>query len=75
MRPEEIKEQINGSKLPEKLLLVEDILDTIAASSSEIPMPEWQEAALDRRYRDYQQGTPELHDWRTVHEVLREKHK
>ncbi len=75
MRPEEIKEQINGLNLSEKLLLVEDIWDSIAASGSEIPIPEWQITELDRRYRDYQRGTPELHDWQAVHEGLREKYK
>ena len=75
MRPEEIKAQINGLNLSEKLLLVEDIWDSIAATSPEIPIPDWQKTELDRRYRDYQQGTVQLHDWQTVHEGLREKYK
>jgi len=40
MRPKEIKEQINGLNLSEKLLLVEEIWDSIAASNPEIPLPE-----------------------------------
>lgn len=75
MRPGEIKNEINRLNLSEKLLLVEDIWDSIAASSSELAMPTWQETELDRRYRDYQQGALELHDWQAVHEGLREKYK
>ena len=42
MKPEQIKDEINRLELSEKLLLVEDIWDSIATSNSEIPMPEWQ---------------------------------
>ncbi len=38
MRPDEITKL----ELSEKLRLVEDIWDSIAASNSELPMPEWQ---------------------------------
>jgi len=74
MRPEEVKEQINGLNLSEKLLLVVDIWDSIAAGSPEIPMPAWQKRELDRRYCDYRQGTVELHDWQAVHESVRKKY-
>lgn len=75
MKAEEIKEQISGLNLSEKLLLVEEIWDSIAASSSALPMPEWQKIELERRYEDYRQGTVQLHDWQAVHESLREKYK
>ncbi len=75
MRPEEIKEEINKLDLSEKLLLVEDIWDSIAQSNSVLPMPEWQKAELDRRYREYKEGKLELHDWSSVHENLRNKYK
>ncbi|WP_245561981.1 addiction module protein [Lamprocystis purpurea] len=42
--------------LSEKLLLVEDIWDSIAASSPDLPLPEWQKKELDKRYSDYQRG-------------------
>jgi hypothetical protein len=41
MRPEEIKQEMNKLNLAEKLLLVEDIWDSIAQGNSELPMPEW----------------------------------
>ena len=50
MKSEKIKQEINKLNLAEKLLLVEDIWDSIAQSNSELPMPEWQKLELDKRY-------------------------
>lgn len=75
MRPDQIKDEINELELSEKLILVEDIWDSIAASNAEIPMPEWQKQELDKRYKEYQEGKLELHDWESVHEGLRDKYK
>jgi len=75
MRPEKIKDEISKLELSEKLLLVEDVWDSIAASNSELPMPEWQKKELDRRYQQYKEGKLDLHDWKMVHEELREKYK
>lgn len=75
MRAEQIKIEIEGLELSEKLLLVEDLWDSIAASNSELPMPEWQKEELNRRYKEYQQGKLELHDGKSVHEELRGKYK
>ena len=43
MRSEQIKDEISRLGLSEKLLLVEDIWDSIATSNSEIPMATWQD--------------------------------
>lgn len=75
MRPEEIKQEINKLNLSEKLLLVEDIWDSIALGNSELPMPEWQKLELDKRYNDYKAGGLNLHDWQSIHEDLRNKYK
>ena len=75
MRPDQIKDEINELELSEKLILVEDIWDSIAASNAEIPIPEWQKQELDKRYKEYQEGKQELHDWESVHEGLRDKYK
>jgi putative addiction module component (TIGR02574 family) len=75
MRLEEIKDEIGRMELSEKLLLVEDIWDSIAASNSEIPMAEWQKQELDKRYKEYCNGKLELHDWQSVHNSLRNKYK
>jgi putative addiction module component (TIGR02574 family) len=75
MRPDQIKYEIDRLDLSEKLFLVEDIWDSIATSNSEIPMPEWQKQELDRGYKEYKEGNYGLHDWKAVHEDLRDKHK
>jgi putative addiction module component (TIGR02574 family) len=75
MRPEEIKQEINKLNLAEKLLLVEDIWDSIAKGNLELPMPEWQKQELDKRYKEYKAGKQNLHDWQSVHEDLRNKYK
>ncbi|WP_287373312.1 addiction module protein [Prosthecochloris sp.] len=75
MRAEQIKLEIDGLELSEKLFLVEDLWDSIAASNSELTMPEWQKQELNRRYKEYQQEKLELQDWKSVHEELRGKNK
>ncbi len=71
MRPHELKKEIDQLGLPEKLLLVEDIWDSIAANNHMLPMPEWQKTELDNRYAVYQNGKTDLHSWQGVHEALR----
>lgn len=75
MRPEEIKSEVNKLALAEKLLLVEDIWDSIAADNEQMPLPLWQKRELDRRYQDYKANKLELHDWEDVHAALRDRHK
>ena len=75
MRPDEIKNEIERMPLSQKLLLVEDIWDSIAADNSDIPISEWQVMELDKRYKNYSEEKLELHDWQTVHNELRNKHK
>ena len=75
MRLEEIKNEIIKLELSEKLLLVEELWDSIAASNSELPMPEWQKNELDKRYREYKEGKLELIDWKVAHKELREKYE
>ncbi|MCK5680349.1 addiction module protein [bacterium] len=75
MRPEEIKIEIDRLALSEKLLLVEDVWDSIAIGNFELPMPEWQKKELDRRYQEYKRGKLNLYDWETTHSELRGKYK
>ena len=63
--------EIDHLGLSEKLLLVEDIWDSIAKENQNLPMPEWHKRGLDIRYREYREGKAELHDWRSVHSELR----
>jgi putative addiction module component (TIGR02574 family) len=75
MKADQIRSEIENLELSEKLRLVEEIWDSIAASNSELPMPDWQKKELDKRYNEYKEGKLKLHDWRSVHEDLRKKYK
>ena len=75
MRPNEIIKEIDKLNLSDKLILVEDIWDSIARSNAELPMPEWQKVELEKRYCEYKSGKFNLHDWKEVHKGLRKKHK
>jgi len=72
METDRIASEIKKLSLPQKLILAQDIWDSIALEGDRLPMPEWQKSELDRRYSQYKQGKMELHDWREVHEELRE---
>ncbi len=71
MRLNEIIRETDNLGLPEKLTLVESIWDSIARNNAELPMQEWQKSELDKRYSDYKNGELKLHDWKGVHEELR----
>jgi|APSaa5957512622_1039677.scaffolds.fasta_scaffold278560_1 putative addiction module component (TIGR02574 family) len=72
MRSEEIIQEVNSFGLAAKLLLVEDLWDSIALSNSTLPLPKWQKKELDKRYEEYKTGKLELHDWEFIHNTLRE---
>ncbi len=75
MRLEEIKSEINRLELSQKLLLVEDVWDLIAAGNSELPLSEYHRKELNKRYQEYKDGKLELHDWHAFHGSLRNKYK
>ena len=75
MEPDKIASEIKKLSLPQKLLLAQDIWDSIALERGKLPMPEWQKSELERRYNQYKQGNFTLHEWREVHDELREKYK
>lgn len=75
MRSNELMTVIESLSLSKKLILVEDVWDSIARSNNELPMPEWQKIELDKRYSDYQSGKLKLHGWKGVHAELRNSYK
>ena len=75
MNSEAIRQEVNKLGLAEKILLVEDVWDSIALSNSELPLPDWQKMELDKRYKEYKTGNQNLHDWNSVHEDMRNKYK
>ncbi|MDD3050568.1 MAG: addiction module protein [Candidatus Cloacimonetes bacterium] len=75
MRPNEIRKEIDNLALAEKLILVEDIWDSIAKNNNELPLPEWQKLELDKRYNEYKNGELNLHDVKSAHKELRNRYK
>jgi putative addiction module component (TIGR02574 family) len=75
MEPEQITKEISRMSLAQKLLLTQDIWDSIAREGDRLPMPQWQKKELDKRYDEYRQGTMDLHDWQDIHNRLRAGHK
>ncbi|MBT3227079.1 MAG: addiction module protein [Deltaproteobacteria bacterium] len=71
MEPNDILAEIKKLELSEKILLVEDIWDLIARTNSKLPMPEWQKSELDKRQKEFQDGTLDVNDWRQVHQEIR----
>ncbi len=71
MEPNDILAEIHKLELSEKFLLVEDIWDLIAKTNSKLPMPEWQKIELEKRGNEFQDGSLELKDWKTVHQKIR----
>jgi putative addiction module component (TIGR02574 family) len=59
MKPTEIPE-INKLSVPEKILFMEDLWDSITINESEIPIPESHKEELDRRYKTQLKSPGEL---------------
>ncbi len=53
MRVKDLPE-ISKLSTPEKILLVEDLWDSISADESSIPVPDSHEAELDKRLKRYE---------------------
>ena len=64
-----VPEISNLEQLPlaERLLLVEDLWDSIARShEADLPIPEWQKAELTRRKQKYEQDPDSAIPWSEV---------
>ena len=75
METKDILKEIDKLGLSEKIILVEDIWDSIAKSNAALTMPEWHKRELKRRYEDFKAGKLALEDWSDVHKGLRNKFK
>ncbi len=75
MEPNKISAEISRLSLQQKLILAQDIWDSIALEANNLPMPEWQKKELEKRYGQFKQDLVELHDWQQIHNELRERHK
>ena len=72
MQPEQIISEIKRLSVSQKLLIAQDIWDSIAMENGNISMPDWQKDELKKRYQDFKQGKMALHDWREVHAKFRD---
>jgi putative addiction module component (TIGR02574 family) len=67
--------QLFALSVPQKLQLVGDLWDSIAATPEAVPVPQWQIEELDRRRAELQQN-PELGiPWEEAKERLRRSHE
>lgn len=71
MQPERIISEIKRLTVSQKLLIAQDIWDSIAMENGNIPLPLWQKDELQKRYNEYKDGNLSLHDWQEVHARLR----
>lgn len=66
--------QLFDLSVPQKLQLVGDLWDSIAATPEAVPVPQWQIEELDRRRAELQRN-PELGiPWEEAKERLRRAH-
>jgi putative addiction module component (TIGR02574 family) len=73
MEPNRITDEIKSLSLPQRLIIAQDIWDSIAIESDKLTMPEWQKSELEKRYDQYKHGKLRLHDWQEVHAGMRER--
>jgi putative addiction module component (TIGR02574 family) len=59
MRVKDLPE-ISKLSIPEKILLVEDLWDSISADEATIPVPESHKAELDQRFKRHQSAPDAL---------------
>jgi putative addiction module component (TIGR02574 family) len=57
---------ISQLSIAERLIVVEQIWDSIAAEQAELPLTPAQEAELDRRFAAYQKSPEEGDSWEEV---------
>jgi putative addiction module component (TIGR02574 family) len=55
----------------EKLQLVQDLWDHLAATPESIPMPEWHKEELDRRLAEVENNSAKLLNWDEVKASIR----
>jgi len=61
-------------KKSEKLQLVEDLWDSIAAEPESVPVTEWQKAELQRRKQKYLKNPNAGSSWTDVKHRIRDRH-
>ena len=75
MTIDQLKSEIGKLDLADKLLLVEDVWESIADENESLPMPEWHQKELESRSEEHRKGELELQESEDVHQAIREKYK
>jgi putative addiction module component (TIGR02574 family) len=73
MSPKTLRDEILRLPASERLQLLEDIWDSLAATPEDVPMPEWHRAELDRRLDNPEPG-PHL-SWPELQDKLHDRNK
>jgi putative addiction module component (TIGR02574 family) len=66
-------EQIKKLSIPERILIVEDIWDSIALSNDELSLTKDQKAELNHRLNDYNNNKLNSSDWKSVKKRIESK--
>jgi putative addiction module component (TIGR02574 family) len=66
--------QFSGLTLAEKIQLVEDLWDSIAAEAEGLPLPDWQKAELDRRAAEYLRDPALASSWEDAKQRILGRH-
>jgi putative addiction module component (TIGR02574 family) len=59
----------------ERLQLVEDLWDSLAATPEQLPMPDWQKEELDRREEEHLKSPASAIPWEQALEELRRRER
>ena len=73
MEYEELMNKINKLSISEKILLVEDIWDSIAASKKEFKVPEEHEKEIDKRLDAFLKNPDDVEDWEKAKTEIKSK--
>lgn len=68
---DKIKDEIHSLSISQRLLLAQEIWDSIAKDNGNVPISEWQKNELDKRYAQFKRGEFSVHDWQEVHDSFR----
>jgi putative addiction module component (TIGR02574 family) len=66
--------QLSGLTLSEKIQLVEDLWDSIAAEAERLPLTEWQKKELDRREAEYLRDPSLASTWEDAKQRILGRH-
>ena len=64
---------VNELSIPERILLVQDIWDSIVAEQVTVGLSDAQKTELDRRLEEHKNSPDDVVPWKEVKESLREK--